>query len=87
MARLRDQLQDELVKLWRDHDLYRRMQRPGNPFGDTLVYLPESKTLFAGDIAFFYAIGTAAGGISGPLLRTALMRWRGGGFLESMSRG
>jgi cyclase len=41
---------------------------PAHTFGDTLVYFPESKTLFAGDIAFFYAMPFAAAGkVSGWL--------------------
>jgi glyoxylase-like metal-dependent hydrolase (beta-lactamase superfamily II) len=42
---------------------------PAHTFGDTLVYFPESKVLFAGDIAFFYSMPLAASGKIGSWLR------------------
>lgn len=42
---------------------------PAHTFGDTLVYLPQSKVLFAGDIAFFYSMPLAAGGKIGGWLK------------------
>jgi glyoxylase-like metal-dependent hydrolase (beta-lactamase superfamily II) len=35
---------------------------PAHTFGDTLVYFPQSKVLFAGDVAFFYSMPLAAAG-------------------------
>jgi cyclase len=40
---------------------------PAHTFGDTLVYLPQSKVLFAGDIAFFYAMPLVGGKVGGWL--------------------
>jgi len=42
---------------------------PAHTFGDTLVYFPQSKVLFAGDVAFFYSMPLAAGGKVGSWLR------------------
>jgi glyoxylase-like metal-dependent hydrolase (beta-lactamase superfamily II) len=42
---------------------------PAHTFGDTLVYLPRSKVLFAGDVAFFYSMPLAASGKIGSWLR------------------
>jgi cyclase len=40
---------------------------PAHTFGDTLVYFPQSKVLFAGDVAFFYAMPLVAGKVGGWL--------------------
>lgn len=40
---------------------------PAHTFGDTLVYFPRSKVLFAGDIAFFYSMPLVAGKVGGWL--------------------
>ena len=40
---------------------------PAHTFGDTMVYLPQSKVLFAGDIAFFYAMPLVGGKVGGWL--------------------
>jgi cyclase len=42
---------------------------PAHTFGDTLVYFPQSKVLFAGDIAFFYSMPLAASGKIGGWLK------------------
>jgi glyoxylase-like metal-dependent hydrolase (beta-lactamase superfamily II) len=42
---------------------------PAHTFGDTLVYFPQSKVLFAGDIAFFYSMPLAAAGKIGGWLK------------------
>jgi glyoxylase-like metal-dependent hydrolase (beta-lactamase superfamily II) len=42
---------------------------PAHTFGDTLVYFPESKVLFAGDVAFFYSMPLAAAGKIGSWLK------------------
>jgi cyclase len=42
---------------------------PAHTFGDTLVYFPQSKALFAGDVAFFYSMPLAAAGKIGGWLR------------------
>ena len=39
---------------------------PAHTLGDTLVYFPQSKTLFSGDLAFFYAT---------PLCRGDMANW------------
>jgi glyoxylase-like metal-dependent hydrolase (beta-lactamase superfamily II) len=38
-------------------------------FGDTLLYFPQSKLLFAGDVAFFHSTPLAAGGKIGSWLQ------------------
>ncbi|HWO73504.1 MAG TPA: MBL fold metallo-hydrolase [Dehalococcoidia bacterium] len=40
---------------------------PAHTFGDTLVYFPQSKVLFAGDVAFFYAMPLVTGKVGGWL--------------------
>jgi len=35
---------------------------PAHTFGDTLIYFPERKLLFAGDVGFFYSTPLAGGG-------------------------
>ena len=42
---------------------------PAHTFGDTLVYFPESKVLFAGDIGFFYSMPLAGSGKIGGWLQ------------------
>ncbi len=42
---------------------------PAHTFGDTLVYFPQMKVLFAGDVAFFYAMPLAASGKIGSWLK------------------
>jgi cyclase len=42
---------------------------PAHTFGDTLVYFPQSKVLFAGDVAFFFAMPLAASGKMGGWLK------------------
>ena len=42
---------------------------PAHTFGDTLVYFPQSKVLFAGDVAFFYSMPLAAGGKIGSWIK------------------
>jgi len=42
---------------------------PAHTFGDTLVYFPQSKLLFAGDVAFFYSMPLAAAGKIGGWLK------------------
>jgi len=42
---------------------------PAHTFGDTLVYFPQSKVLFAGDVAFFYSMPLAAAGKIGGWLK------------------
>ena len=41
---------------------------PAHTFGDTLVYFPQSKVLFAGDVAFFYSMPLAGSGKIGGWL-------------------
>lgn len=41
---------------------------PAHTFGDTLVYFPEHKLLFAGDVGFFYSTPLAASGKIGGWL-------------------
>jgi cyclase len=40
---------------------------PAHTFGDTLVYFPQSKVLFAGDIGFFYSMPLVVGKVGGWL--------------------
>ncbi len=40
---------------------------PAHTFGDTLVYFPQSKVLFAGDVAFFYSMPLVGGKVGGWL--------------------
>jgi cyclase len=40
---------------------------PAHTSGDTLVYFPQSKVLFAGDIAFFYSMPLVGGKVGGWL--------------------
>jgi len=40
---------------------------PAHTRGDTLVYLPQSRVLFAGDIAFFYSMPLVGGSVAGWL--------------------
>jgi glyoxylase-like metal-dependent hydrolase (beta-lactamase superfamily II) len=42
---------------------------PAHTFGDTLIYFPASKVLFAGDVAFFYSMPLAAAGKIGGWLK------------------
>jgi cyclase len=42
---------------------------PAHTFGDTLVYFPQSKVLFAGDIGFFYSMPLAGSGKIGGWLK------------------
>jgi glyoxylase-like metal-dependent hydrolase (beta-lactamase superfamily II) len=42
---------------------------PAHTFGDTMVYFPQSKVLFAGDVAFFYSMPLAAAGKIGGWLK------------------
>jgi cyclase len=42
---------------------------PAHTFGDTLVYFPDTKILFAGDVAFFYSMPLAAAGKIGGWLK------------------
>jgi glyoxylase-like metal-dependent hydrolase (beta-lactamase superfamily II) len=42
---------------------------PAHTFGDTMLYFPQSKLLFAGDVAFFHSMPLAAAGKIGSWLR------------------
>jgi cyclase len=59
---------DELTLRYGDTEVQLLYFGPAHTFGDTLVYFPQSKVLFAGDIAFFYSTPLAfSGKISGWL--------------------
>lgn len=42
---------------------------PAHTFGDTMIYFPDHKLLFAGDVGFFYSTPLAGGGKVGSWLR------------------
>jgi cyclase len=61
--------EDELTLRYGDTEVQLLYLGPAHTFGDTLVYLPQSKVLFAGDIAFFYSMPLAAAGKIGGWLK------------------
>ncbi len=61
--------EDRMTLHYGDTEVQLLYYGPAHTYGDTLVYFPESKTLFAGDIAFFYAMPFAAAGKVGGWLQ------------------
>jgi glyoxylase-like metal-dependent hydrolase (beta-lactamase superfamily II) len=59
---------DKLSLRYGDTEVQLLYYGPAHTFGDTLVYFPQSKVLFAGDVAFFYSTPLAAGGKIGSWL-------------------
>jgi cyclase len=60
--------EDHLTLRYGDTPIELHYYGPAHTFGDTLVYFPESKVLFAGDIAFFYSMPLAGSGKIGGWL-------------------
>ena len=60
---------DRLSLFYGDTEVQLLYYGPAHTFGDTLVYFPQSKVLFAGDVAFFYSMPLAAGGKIGSWIR------------------
>jgi cyclase len=61
--------EDELTLRYGDTEVQLLYFGPAHTFGDTLVYFPQSKVLFAGDIAFFYSMPLAVAGKIGGWLK------------------
>ena len=61
--------QDRMSLRYGDTEVELLYYGPAHTFGDTLVYFPQSKVLFAGDVAFFYSMPLAAAGKIGGWLR------------------
>jgi cyclase len=61
--------EDSLTLRYGDTEVQLLYYGPAHTFGDTLVYLPQSQVLFAGDVAFFYSMPLAAGGKIGSWLK------------------
>ena len=61
--------EDRLTLHYGDTEVQLLYYGPAHTFGDTLVYFPQSKVLFAGDVAFFYSMPLAASGKIGSWLR------------------
>jgi cyclase len=59
--------EDKLTLRYGETEVQLLYYGPAHTFGDTLVYFPQSKVLFAGDIAFFYAMPLVAGKVGGWL--------------------
>jgi cyclase len=59
----------ELMLRYGDTEVQLLYFGPAHTFGDTLVYFPQSKVLFAGDIAFFYSMPLAGSGKIGGWLK------------------
>lgn len=60
---------DRLTLRYGDTEIELLYYGPAHTFGDTLVYFPQSKVLFAGDIGFFYSMPLAAAGKIGGWLK------------------
>jgi cyclase len=58
---------DSLTLHYGDTEVQLLHYGPAHTFGDTLVYFPQSKVLFAGDVAFFYAMPLVGGKVGGWL--------------------
>jgi cyclase len=63
--------EDRLVFHQAGRDVELRHLGPAHTFGDTFVYLPKDKVLFAGDIAFYYVTPLAFQGHVGNWLKVA----------------
>jgi cyclase len=61
--------EDSLSLLYGDTEVQLLYYGPAHTFGDTLVYIPESRVLFAGDVAFFYSMPLAAAGKIGSWIK------------------
>jgi len=61
--------EDSLTLRYGDIEVQLIYYGPAHTFGDTLVYFPETKVLFAGDVAFFYSMPLAAAGKIGGWLQ------------------
>lgn len=59
--------EDSLTLRYGDAEAQLLYYGPAHTFGDTLVYFPQSRVLFAGDIAFFYAMPLVGGKVTGWL--------------------
>jgi cyclase len=59
--------EDKLTLLYGETEVELLYYGPAHTFGDTLVYFPQSKVLFAGDIAFFYSMPLVGGKVGGWL--------------------
>jgi cyclase len=59
--------EDSLSLRYGDADVQLLYYGPAHTFGDTLVYFPQSRVLFAGDVAFFYSMPLVAGKVGGWL--------------------
>ncbi len=60
---------DSLSLMYGDTEVQLFYYGPAHTFGDTLVYFPQSKVLFAGDVGFFYSMPLAASGKIGSWLK------------------
>jgi cyclase len=63
--------EDRLVFHQAGRDVELRHLGPAHTFGDTFVYLPKDKVLFAGDIAFYYVTPLAFQGHVGNWIKVA----------------
>jgi cyclase len=61
--------EDRMSLVYGDTEVELLYYGPAHTFGDTLVYFPQSKVLFAGDVAFFHSMPLAASGKIGGWLR------------------
>jgi cyclase len=61
--------EDRLSLKYGDIDVELLYHGPAHTYGDTIVYFPQSKVLFAGDVAFFYSMPLAAAGKIGGWLQ------------------
>jgi glyoxylase-like metal-dependent hydrolase (beta-lactamase superfamily II) len=52
---------DSLTLYYGDTEVQLLHYGPAHTFGDTMVYFPQTKVLFAGDVAFFYAMPLVGG--------------------------
>jgi cyclase len=59
--------EDNMTLRYGDAEAHLLYYGPAHTFGDTLVYFPQSRVLFAGDTAFFYAMPLVGGSVTGWL--------------------
>jgi cyclase len=59
--------EDKLTLRYGETEVQLLYYGPAHTFGDTLVHFPQTKVLFAGDVAFFYAMPLVAGKVGGWL--------------------
>jgi len=62
-------LEDSMTIRYGEAEVQLLYYGPAHTFGDTLVYFPQQKLLFAGDVGFFHSTPLAGGGKVGGWLQ------------------